>query len=162
MKDANYAPVYCALYPQLAEITRKHGYALAIHGSLGRDMDLICVPWVETPSIPEVVIKEIVTKFALKEVGGPPSLKEHGRMAHTLSVAFGECFIDLSFMPRNPSQSTNHPDLLREAAELIEYATYHDGRYNQRERPDWQETAQKLVRRMADALGRKPYEGFGG
>lgn len=99
MKDPNYAPVYCALYPQLAEVTRKHGYALAIHGSLGRDMDLICVPWVPIPSEPQVVVDEITTKFAIRQIHGW-EIKEHGREVTTISIAFGECFIDLSFMPR--------------------------------------------------------------
>lgn len=99
MKPANYAPVYCALYPQLAEVAREHGYALAIHGSLGRDMDLICVPWVESPSQPQTVVDAMTSKFAVKEVGGPADVKEHGRLVYTLSLAFGECFIDLSFMP---------------------------------------------------------------
>lgn len=100
MKNPNFAPVYCALYPGLAEIVRSHGYALAIHGSLGRDMDLICVPWIDHPSEPEDVVKAITTKFYLREVGGPPTAKPHGREAWTISVGFGECFIDLSFMPR--------------------------------------------------------------
>jgi hypothetical protein len=100
MKDPNYAPVYCALYPQLAEVTRAHGYALAIHGSLGRDMDLVCIPWVDSPSEPEQVIEAITSKFHLRAVGGPPTKKPHGREAWTISVGFGECFLDLSFMPR--------------------------------------------------------------
>lgn len=41
MKPANLAPVYCALYPALAEIARKHGYAMAIHGTMARDFDLM-------------------------------------------------------------------------------------------------------------------------
>ena len=100
MKDPNYAPIYCALYPGLTEITRRHGYALAVHGTLGRDMDLICIPWIRDAGEPQAVIDEIVSTFDLRCVGGPPTLKEHGRVAHTLSIGFGECFIDLSFMPR--------------------------------------------------------------
>lgn len=39
MKPPNYAPVYAAaLYPDLAELFRSHGYALACHGSLARDL----------------------------------------------------------------------------------------------------------------------------
>lgn len=49
MNPATYAPMYAALYPSLAEIARTHGWALAVHGTLGRDMDLICVPWTEAP-----------------------------------------------------------------------------------------------------------------
>lgn len=109
MKPSVYAPMYCALYPQLAEITRKHGYALAVHGTLQRDMDLICVPWVESPSEPADVVKEITTEFAIKLVGGPPAIKEHGREAWTISIGFGECFIDLSFMPRIEQQKISPP-----------------------------------------------------
>jgi hypothetical protein len=102
MKNANYAPVYCALYPQLAEIARKHGYALAIHGSLGRDMDLICVPWIDEPSEPRAVVEEITNTFAIHVVGANPCPKAHGREAWTIRVGFGECHLDLSFMPRIP------------------------------------------------------------
>lgn len=99
MKDPNYAPIYCAMYPGLAEITRRHGYALAIHGSLGRDMDLICVPWSPSPSEPQAVVDEIVGKYSIRQIGEPGD-KNHGRTAWTISIGFGECFIDLSFMPR--------------------------------------------------------------
>lgn len=96
----NYGPVYAAaLYPKLAEIARAHGYALAVHGSLARDFDLLCVPWVEQPSTPEAVIEAITQNFAVELVGGPPSEKPHGRRAWTLSIGFGECAIDLQFMP---------------------------------------------------------------
>lgn len=100
MKPPNYAPVYAgALYPEWAQIARDHGYALAIHGSLARDVDLICIPWTDNPSTPEQVIQDITSKFAARRVGGPPSVKPHGRLAYTLSLGFGECAADLSFMP---------------------------------------------------------------
>lgn len=98
MKPANFAPIYIGIYPELAELTRKHGYALAAHGSLARDFDLICVPWIENPSDPEIVVKEITKTFALKEIG-EPTIKFHNRKVYTLSISYGECFIDLSFMP---------------------------------------------------------------
>lgn len=99
MKDPNYAPMYAALYPGLAKVTRAHGYALAVHGTLGRDMDLICVPWDEAPSDPAAVVKAITTEFHIKQVGEPDTT-HHGRERWTISIGFGECFIDLSFMPR--------------------------------------------------------------
>lgn len=99
MKDPNYAPMYAALYPGLAEITRKHGYALAVHGTLARDMDLICIPWVAEPSEPSDVVKAITDKFSIRTIGDP-NTTHHGRERWTISIGFGECFIDLSFMPR--------------------------------------------------------------
>jgi hypothetical protein len=46
------------------------------------------------------VIDAIVKKFAIRRHYGGWHSKEHGRRVHTLVIAFGECAIDLSFMPR--------------------------------------------------------------
>ena len=97
MKDPNYAPIYCALYPGIAKIVREHGYALAVHGSLARDFDLICIPWVEAPSEPKDVVDAIVSEFVIIK-NGEPRIMLHGREVWTISIGFGECFIDLSFM----------------------------------------------------------------
>lgn len=99
MKPASYAPMYCAMYPRLAEIAREHGYALAVHGTLQRDMDLICIPWIESPHDPGEVVKAITDEFYVRTVGDPDTTF-HGRERWTITVGFGECFIDLSFMPR--------------------------------------------------------------
>lgn len=95
----NYAPVYAAaLYPELAAIFVKHGFALACHGSLARDFDLIAVPWIDKPSNPDEILKEITTHFWIRLIGKPEA-KNHGRIAYTISIGHGECAIDLSFMP---------------------------------------------------------------
>lgn len=99
MKDPTYAPVYCALYPKLAAITREHGYALAIHGTLARDMDLICIPWVPKPSEPQTVVEAITSRFYIRQIGQAQA-REHGRVAYLVSIGHGECAIDLSFTPR--------------------------------------------------------------
>lgn len=98
MKPANYAPVYACLYPQLAEVARKHGYAMAVHGTMGRDFDLICIPWIATPSKPQDVVDEITSTFSIMQ-SGEPEYKEHRRLVYTVVLQFGECFLDLSFMP---------------------------------------------------------------
>ena len=98
MKEANFAPVYACVYPKLTEIARSHGYAMAAHGSLARDFDLICIPWAASVSEPQQVVDEVVENFAFRQVG-EPERKEHGRIAFTISFDFGECRLDLSFMP---------------------------------------------------------------
>ena len=98
----NYAPVYCvAMYPALCEVFQFHGYALAVHGSLARDFDLIAVPWVTGASEPETVLAAIAASGLAARIDGDPERKPHGRLAYTLSVGFGECACDLSFMPNN-------------------------------------------------------------
>lgn len=98
MKPANFAPWYAALYPQFAEIARKHGYALAVHGSMARDFDVVAIPWRNDVSTPREVLDDVLSQFAVDEIG-EPTIKNHGRVAYTLSIGFGECFADWSFMP---------------------------------------------------------------
>jgi len=97
MKSANYGPVYAAaMYPELCEIFRKNGYALAVHGSLARDFDLIAVPWADEVSSIDKVLKDMTDYFAVQVVGKPQD-KNYGRIAYTISCGFGNCSIDLSF-----------------------------------------------------------------
>lgn len=121
MRPANYSPIYCALYPQIAEIARKHGYAACVHGSLARDMDVVCVPWVEKPSSPEEVVIELVGKFYMKKVGDG-DVTHHGRIRFTLAIGFGECFVDLSFMPGKNIESQRGIFFLKRAAERFRRA----------------------------------------
>ena len=98
MKPANNAPMYAMVYAKLAEIAREHGYAMAVHGTLARDFDLICVPWTEDPAEPQVIVDEITSRFTLRVIDSP-ELKLHSRLCYTLSFG-GDVFLDLSFMPR--------------------------------------------------------------
>lgn len=96
----NYGPVYAAaMYPELTNIALRHGYALAVHGSCARDFDLIAIPWTEDAGEPQAVIDDILAKFSVTYIG-EPGIKPHGRVAHTFSIGWGHCALDLSFMPR--------------------------------------------------------------
>lgn len=94
-------PVYAAcLYPELAEIVRKHGYTLAVHGSLARDFDLVAIPWEDVVSDPLTVLAAIENAMALVLESSVPVVKKHGRLSYGFLVKFGDAFIDISFMPR--------------------------------------------------------------
>lgn len=109
MKAPTSAPVYAAMYHELAEVARKHGYALAIHGSLQRDFDLIAIPWAESPSPFDSVLAELTTEFGLKQVG-EIGIKPHGRKVYTLSCGWGECFLDLGVMPSHATTKADTED----------------------------------------------------
>jgi hypothetical protein len=63
MKEANPAPMFACLYPALCDIARQNGYALAIHGSVTSDLDLIAVPWTETACEAENLMQAIMQKL---------------------------------------------------------------------------------------------------
>jgi hypothetical protein len=65
----------------LRAVARQHGYALALHGSLGRDVDLLAVPWVESAVSADALVEAL--RAGLADVLGAayvidkPTLKPH-------------------------------------------------------------------------------------
>lgn len=96
-------PEVCAnLYPFALESARRvaltFGYAVAVHGSQTRDLDLIAVPWVEDAKPPEAMIQAIAD--AVDGYYKPRATdKPHGRRAWSIYMGHGGAYIDLSVMP---------------------------------------------------------------
>ena len=109
MKPPNKAPIYASMYQDLAEICREHGYALAVHGSLARDLDIVAVPWAPLVSAPNKVVEALTRRFALRQTDEGMTRGHWGRMIYTLifDSGFGETFLDLSFMPAWGSKETS-------------------------------------------------------
>jgi len=98
------APVYTVLYIGMKKIAEKHGYALTLHGSMNRDLDLLAVPWVEDAEDPEVLVEELREKYDMRAEFDEPKYdkamdKPHGRKAYTIKLN-GPYYVDLSVMPK--------------------------------------------------------------
>jgi hypothetical protein len=109
--------------PPLRLAARGCGYALTVHGSLARDIDLVAVPWEERADEPELLVQRI--SGVLAGIVGRAYVsrrdkwtdKPHGRVACTIIMP-GDCpEIDLSIMPRkdrvvdDPAQPDEGQDL---------------------------------------------------
>lgn len=95
--------MYVTYYGMLKDIAMKHGYALAVHGTVTRDFDLIAVPWIERPKPVISMLKEFADVIGYcykKEPYSLKSKKNHGRMSYTFLTGSGG-YIDLSVMPLN-------------------------------------------------------------
>lgn len=112
-KDFSVAAMHAWMFPQIQQVARIYGYAVAIHGSMSRDLDLIAVPWTDAASSAEVVveaIRESVDGFIRKdeitdgnkydERTRNPNGKPHGRRAWSIYFSGRRFYIDLSVMPR--------------------------------------------------------------
>lgn len=97
----------------IARITGKeYGYAIGLHGTAMRDLDLIAVPWTDTARDPLDFLHclagriEEETKRGILVEGEPvtnewpkPEAKPHGRIAWTILLG-GPFWLDISVMPR--------------------------------------------------------------
>lgn len=108
MKPPTFCPAYVGLYPALAEVARAHGYALAVHGTVNNDMDLIAVPWAEEFSSSEELIVALAQRVSFILDPGltfdslfkPPLFEEkpHGRKAYLIPLDAG-ARLDVSVTP---------------------------------------------------------------
>lgn len=99
------------LVPALREVARQHGYALATHGSLERDIDLIAVPWSDHATSADSLIDAVfaVTKAvhssaswsAGREAKPEAERKPHGRLAWSILTGSGP-YLDISIMAPTP------------------------------------------------------------
>lgn len=121
MKPPTRAPFYASMYDGLCVTARKHGYALAIHGTVTADLDLIAVPWVDEAAAPETLVaalmnhigachydelvrrhlsdESLVQQILAREGNFLDTAKPHGRRAWNLYLDHG-AKVDLSVMPR--------------------------------------------------------------
>ena len=117
MKPVSPAAAYASMLPVLTEAAREVGYALAPHGSMARDFDVIAVPWTEEAGSAEELIMRLLAKTgchlcdggSMREVDGEKKLvtvrgdtgtpKPHGRRAWVVLIGNG-FYLDVSVMPR--------------------------------------------------------------
>ena len=90
--------MYANYYGILKDIAEEHGYALAVHGTLDRDLDLIAVPWTEDASSPSVLIEAFCKSLGSQSVSTFEQ-KPHGRAAYSI-ITGGGGYIDISVMPK--------------------------------------------------------------
>lgn len=91
--------MYAHRVHELQAICHAHGYALALHGSMQRDLDAVAIPWTNLAQEAGVLIEALCTGMGLTIGPNSPSDKPHGRRVWTLMLSqWG--FVDLSVMPR--------------------------------------------------------------
>lgn len=110
--NRGYAAFYATVFPNLKAVAHRHGWALALHGSLQHDMDLMAMPYEENPSKPADLI------HALCDCLGVPDChvrldrgKFNGRIIYIIYIANG-LYLDISMV--NHALGPNDPDEFEE------------------------------------------------
>lgn len=104
--------VYAQLLPVIRAAAKEMGYAIAVHGTMQRDLDLLAVPWVEDAKSPRELVEMVamaVDGFVIGDVhdrgkvSQEPTVQPHGRLSWNICWG-GNPFIDLSVIPPGKSQ----------------------------------------------------------
>jgi hypothetical protein len=114
------AAMYTWVIPHLTAVARIYGYALGLHGSMQRDLDLIAVPWTDEAAPTEVLVealRDAVDGFIRNDPQHDgnkynldtrnPGDKPHGRKAYSIYFSGRRFYIDLSVMPRVEAKPCN-------------------------------------------------------
>jgi hypothetical protein len=105
---------YAFIYQGLVPLAREFGYALCLHGSMSRDLDLVAIPWVDDAKDPYSLVTAIRDSvcghinnewdfekcvidndFSKRN----PAIKPHGRLSWDIQLG-GGLYIDLSVIPK--------------------------------------------------------------
>jgi len=94
-------PDYARTFTIARCIAWQEGYAMTVHGTMTRDLDLLAVPWTEQAGDPEHMVARIVDACDWLEAHDSIADKPHGRRTWTLIFkAFGDPrWVDLSIFP---------------------------------------------------------------
>jgi len=76
--------IYAWQLNNIVLICRFAGYAIAVHGSMNNDFDLVAIPWVKRAVKPSTLVRRLCRELRLKIAEHSPSVKPHGRLAYTL------------------------------------------------------------------------------
>lgn len=89
---------YACMWNDIRQCAMDNGWAVALHGSLNSDMDIMAMPWVENA----VTFSELINKIAELFDGNDIALiysihydKPHNRAVATIPI-FGDFYLDIS------------------------------------------------------------------
>ena len=90
---------YSTLWMAMTKTANRCGYALALHGSMNRDIDMVAIPWVDDCDTGFQLVAKLYKNHGLTASRPLKAFKPHGRVAYGL-VLSGSHYVDLSVMPR--------------------------------------------------------------
>lgn len=93
------AAFYACMWDDIRQCAMDNGWAVALHGSLNSDMDIMAMPWVEETISFEELTKEIselfVGNFISENYVITYDEKPHNRIVATIPI-FADFYLDIS------------------------------------------------------------------
>lgn len=112
------ALVFAWLLPELQAVAKSCGYAIGVHGSMRRDLDLIAAPWTEEATDPkdliDALVKTLGGTLSDKWMCGAPTVKPYGRLCWCIYFDANQegwgPYLDISVMPK--ANVSEHEDTI--------------------------------------------------
>lgn len=93
------AAFYASMWEDIRECAMDNGWAVAIHGSLKSDMDIMAMPWVDEAVSFNELVKHIANLFngnkSSEQFNISYGEKPHNRIVATIPI-WGEFYLDIS------------------------------------------------------------------
>ena len=99
------AAFYASVWPDLRQSAMNCGWALALHGSLASDMDIMAMPWVEGAVSADEMVRNLIKSFGFSEywmkymMQVDRTSKPNGRVVYTIPI-YSDFYIDLNVIER--------------------------------------------------------------
>lgn len=100
------AAFYAAIWEDLRKSAMDCGWALALHGSLASDLDIMAMPWTEKATEPLTMIHGLLKTLGFSQywidnqISIDRTSKPNGRVVYTIPI-FGDYYIDLNTIENN-------------------------------------------------------------
>lgn len=92
------AVFYAAMWNDFRQAALDKGWALALHGSLANDMDIMAMPWVDGASEPMEMINAIRHCFDNpREIGYKTSSMPNNRVVYTIFI-WADFYLDINII----------------------------------------------------------------
>lgn len=92
------AVFYAAMWEDFRRTALNNGWALALHGSLASDMDIMAMPWTIDAVATKDLIESLRNLFSIPEkikIIETRNIGSHNRIVYTMAI-WGDFYIDIS------------------------------------------------------------------
>ena len=104
------AAFYAMCWEDMRKIAHENGWAIALHGSLNMDLDIMAMPWEEDCKSADDFIKSLANLFETPFPILKYRVKPHQRISYNL-VIYGNFSIDIQMIG---GDSVENPDLYKD------------------------------------------------
>lgn len=96
--------LYASILPMIKQLGIVQGYAIAVHGSMTRDFDIVAIPWRKKVMDPDTFAFFMhrmlcAYPYTIEQIKKRAEKKPHGRIAYDLILGHNGAYVDLSIIP---------------------------------------------------------------